>query len=156
MSRSRRPPESAQPDFLYDSFCTFSQSSVWHYSSVFAVASSTSVSVSVHHQVIRAVLELSMLAPIICGNSCSALKEEPLYDFPLNFGRDDPALCPMRCFCISAIGIESLKAANLPLIYQSCEPELVPVSKPDNIISSAPEHKKVVFTKFPKTTHDTS
>ena len=54
-----------------------------------------------------------MPAAVICENSFSLLEEEPLYDFPLNLGFDDPALRPMCRFCISAIGIESLTAANL-------------------------------------------
>ena len=56
-----------------------------------------------------------MPAAIICENSFSALKEKLLYDFPLNLGFDDPASCPMRRFCIAAIGIGSPTAANLSL-----------------------------------------
>ena len=67
-----------------------------------------------------------MLAPVICGNSLSALKEEPLYDFPLNLGFDNPAVRPMRRFCISAIGIESPTAANLSLTRTCQSPELAP------------------------------
>ena len=93
----------------------------------------------------------------------------------MNLGFDDPAVCPMRRFCISAIGIESPTAANLSLTRmclsfelepaldsdlpltrtcQSCEP--VPESKSDNITLRGPEHKWVVFTKSPPKLHDTS
>ena len=109
------PPGSAQPDFFYDSFCTSCQSSVCRRSCVFAVASSMSVSGSAIHRVIRALPEPLMPAVVICWNSFSAFKEEPLYDFPLNLGFDDPAPRPMRRLCISAIGIESPTAANLSL-----------------------------------------
>ena len=99
-----------------------------------------------------------MPAAVMCENSFSALKEEPLYDFPLNLGLDDPAPCPTRRFCISAIGIESPTAANLSLTHTCQSPELEPVpeSKPDNITSRAPEHKGVVFTKCPPDAHDIS
>ena len=165
------PPGSAQPDFFYDSFCTSCQSSRCHSSCVFASA----VSVPSRRQVIRALPEPPMLAPVICGNSFSALKEEPLYDFPLNLGFDDPAVRPMRRFCISAIGIDSPTAANLSLTRTCQSPELapaldsnlpltctcqssepVPENKPDNITSKAPEHKGVVFTKSPPKIHDYS
>ena len=110
------PPGSAQPDFFYDSFCTFCQSSRCRSSCVFAVASATSViSAPGRRRVIRALPEPPMPAAVICENSFSALKEEPLYDFPLNLGFDDPAPCLMRRFCISVIGIESPTAANLSL-----------------------------------------
>ena len=64
----------------------------------------------------------------------------------------------MRLFCISAIGLESPTAANLSLTYTYQSPELEPVleSKPDNIPLRAPEHKGVVFTKYPLETHDIS
>ena len=137
------PPGSAQPDFFYDSFCTFCQSSRCRSSCVFAVASGP------RRRVIRALPEPPMSAAVICENSFSALKEEPLYDFPFNLGFNDPAPRPMCHFCISAIGIESPKAANLQLTRtcQSIEPEPVLESKPDDIISRAPEHKGTTFTK---------
>ena len=139
------PPGGAHLDFSYDSFCTFCQSLRCHPSSVFTAAS-TSVP---HRRVIRALPEPPLPAPVICGNSFSALKEEPLDEFPLNLGLDNPVPRHMRRFCISAIGIESPKAANLPLTRtcQSLEPEPVLESKPDNIISKAPEHKGDTFTK---------
>ena len=139
------PPGSAQPDFFYDSFCTSCQSSRCRSSCVFASA----VSVPRHRQVIRALPEPPLPVPVICGNSFSALKEEPLYEFPLNLGLDNPAPRHMRRFCISAIGIESPKAANLQLTRtcQSIKPEPVLESKPDDIISRAPEHKGTTFTK---------
>ena len=96
-----------------------------------------------------------MLAPVVCGNSFSALKEELLYDFPLHFGFDNPAPSPMCRFCISAIGIESPTAANLSLTRTCQSSEPVPESKPDNITWRAPKHKGVVFTKYPPETHDT-
>ena len=166
------PPGSAQPDFCYDSFCIFCQSSRCRSSCVFAVAS---VSVPRRRRVNRALPEPPMPAAVICENSFSALKEELLYDFPLNLGFDDPAPRPMRRFCISAIGIESPTAANLSLTrtYQLPEPEPaldsdlpltrtcqssepVPESKLDNITSRAPEHEGVVFTKYPPDAHDIS
>ena len=171
------PPGSAHPDISYDSFCTSCQSSCCHSSCVFAVASPTSVSVASapHRQVIRALPEPPLPAPVICENSFSALKEEPLYDFPLNLGFDDPAPSPMRRICISATGIESPTAANLSLIRKCQSPELepaldsnlpltrtcqssepVPENKPNNIILRAPEHKGVVFTKSPPKNHDYS
>ena len=67
----------------------------------------------------RALPKPPLPIPVVCGNSFSALKEEPLYDFPLNLGFDDPARRHMRRFCISAIGIESPKAANLQLTHTS-------------------------------------
>ena len=139
------PPGSAQPDFFYDSFCTSCQSSRCRSSCVFASA----VSVPRHRRVIRALPEPPLPVPVICGNSFSALKEEPLYEFPLNLGLDNPAPRHMRRFCISAIGIESPKAANLQLTRtcQSIKPEPVLESKPDDIISRAPEHKGTTFTK---------
>ena len=116
-----------------------------------------------------------MPTAVICENSFSALKEEPLYDFPLNLGFDDPAPRPMRRFCISAIGIESPTAANLSLTRTCQLPELepalesdlpltrtcqssepVPKRKPDNITSRAPEHKGVGFPKYPPDAHDIS
>ena len=116
-----------------------------------------------------------MLPPVVCGNSFSALNEEPLYDFPLNLGFDNPAPRPMRRFCISAIGIESPTAANLsvtrtcqlpklahaldsnlPLTCTCQSSEPVPEKKPDNITSRAPEHKGVVFTKSSPKNHDYS
>ena len=55
----------------------------------------------------------------------------------------------MSRFCILTIGIESPKAANPQLTHacQSFEPELVIESKPDDIISKAPEYKGATFTK---------
>ena len=171
------PPGSAHPDISYDSFCSSCQSSHCRSSCVFAVASPTSISVASapRRQVIRALPEPPMLAPVVCGNSFSALKEEPLYDFPLNLGFDSPAPRPMRRFCISAIGIESPTAANLSLtrtcqllelapaldsnlpLTRTCQSsEPVPENKPDNITSRAPEHKGVVFTKSPPKNHDYS
>ena len=95
-----------------------------------------------------------MSAPIIGGNSFSALKEEPLYEFAINLGLDDPLPRHMRRFCISAIGIESPTATNLSLTCTCQSPELepaldsnlpltrrcqssepVPESTPDNITS---------------------
>ena len=150
------PPGSAHPDFFYDSFCTSCQSSRCRSSCVFAIASSVSVASAPHCRVIRALLEPPLPAPVICENSFSALKEEPLYEFPLNLGFDDPAPRPMRRFCISAIGIESPTSANLSLTRTCQSPELepaldsdlpltrtcqspkpVPKSKPDNITSRA-------------------
>ena len=127
------PPGSAYPDFSYVSFCTFCQSSRCLSSCVFGPYAS----VSCRRRVIRALPEPPLPVPVICGNSFYALKEEPLYDFPLNLGFDDPAPRPTRRFCISAIGIESPRAANLPLTQtcQSSEPEPVLESKPDDIIS---------------------
>ena len=158
MQGFRIPPSSAQRDF-FDPFCTFCQSSVCPRSCVFAVASPTSVvSAPRRRRVICALPEPPMPAAVTCENSFSALKEEPLYDFPLNLGLDDPALCPTRRFCISAIGIESPTAANLSLTRTCQSPELEPVpeSKPDNITSRAPEHKGVVFTKCPPDAHNVS
>ena len=165
------PPGSAQPDFFYDSFCTSCQSSCCRSSCVLASA----VSVPSRRQVIRALPEPPMLAPVVCGNSFSALKEEPLYDFPLNLSFENPAVRPMRRFCISTIGIESPTAANLSLTRTCQSPELapaldsnlpltrtcqssepVPENKPDNITSKAPKHKGVVFTKSPPNNHDYS
>ena len=164
------PPGSAQPDSFNDSFCTFCQSYHCRSSCVFAVCS-----FAPPRRVIRALPEPPVPAAVICENSVSAVKEERLYDFPLNLGFHDPATRPMHCFCISAIGIESPTAANLTLtrtgqspklepaldsnlpltcMYQSSEP--VPKSKPDNITSRAPEHKGVVFTKSLTKTHDIS
>ena len=99
-----------------------------------------------------------MPIPVVCGNPFSALKEEPLYDFPLNLGFDESAPRIMRRFCISAIGIESPKAANLPLTHtcQSSEPEPVIESKPGDIISRAPEHRGITFTKPVSTKQDIS
>ena len=97
-----------------------------------------SVSGSAIRWVIRALLEPLMPAVVICWNSFSAFKAEPLYYFPLNLGFDDPAPCLMRCFCISAIGIESPRAANLSLARTCQSSEPVPESKPDNINSRAP------------------
>ena len=103
--------------------------------------------------------------------------EEPLYEFPLNLCLDDPVPHPIQHFCISAIGLESPKAANLPLTStcQSSKPEPVPTSnqppthtcqspqpepiqenKPDNIVSKASKHKEVVFIKNPSKTHNIS
>ena len=48
-----------------------------------------------------------MPTPANCGNSFSALKEEPLYDFPLNLALNNPAPRHMRRLGISATGIES-------------------------------------------------
>ena len=139
------PLGSAYPDFFYDSFCTSCQSSRCSLSCVLAVSAAPTSC----RQVIRAQPEPPLPAPVICGNSFSALKEEPLYEFPLNLGIDDPVLRHMRRFCISAIGIESPKAANLPLtrMCQSLEPEPVLESKPDDVISKDPEHKGDTFTK---------
>ena len=92
------PPGSAQPDFSHDSFCTFCQSSVCRLYCLFSTSAP-------RRRVIRAFPEPPLRPPVICENSCSALKEEPLYDFPLNLSFDDPAPRPMRRFCISAIEI---------------------------------------------------
>ena len=146
------PPGSAYPDFSYDSFCTFCQSSRCLSSCVFA----PSASVSRRRRVTRALPVPPLPVPVTCGNSFSALKEEPLYEFPLNLGLDDPVPRHTRRFCISAIGIESPNAANLPLARTCQSSEPVPESKPDNITSRAPEHKGVVFTKSPPKTHYTS
>ena len=100
-----------------------------------------------------------MPAPVICGNSFSALEEEPLYHFPLSLGLDDLAPRPMRRFWISAIGIQSPTAANLSLTCTCQSSELEPTfdinlpltrtrqsyepvlkNKLDNITSKAPEH----------------
>ena len=126
-------------------------------------------------RVICALPEPSMPAAAICENAFSALKEELLYDFPLNLGFDDSAPHPMRRFCISAIGIESPTAANMSLIHTCQSPELEPAldsdvplthtcpssepvleSKPNNITSRAPEHKGVAFTKSTPKPDDTS
>ena len=139
------PPGSAQPDFFYNSLCTFCQFSRCRSSCVFAICSSTPP----RRRVIRALPEPCMPAPVMCGNSCSTVKEEPLYEFPLNLGLDDYVLPHMYCFCISAIAIESPKAAHLPptRTRQSSEPEPVLDSNLDKIISKAPEHKGTTFTK---------
>ena len=136
-------PGSAQPGCFYDSFCMSFQSSCCRSSYVFSVTSASC------RRVIRALPEPPLPAPVICENSFSALKEEPLYDLPLNLGFDDPAPRRMRRFCISAIGIESPKAANLPWIHtcQSSEPEPGLESKTDDIISRASEHRGITFTK---------
>ena len=97
------PPGSAQPDFSYDSFCTFCQCSVCRRSCVFAVASR--ISFPPCCRVIHALLVPPLPASVVCENSFFALKEELLYDFPLDLGLDDPVLRPMHRFCISAIGI---------------------------------------------------
>ena len=139
------PPGSAYPDFFYDSFCTSCQSSRCSLSYVFAVSSPPTS----RRRVICALPKPPLPAPVICGNSFSTIKEEPLHEFPLNPGLDDPVPRYMRRFCISAIGIESPKAANLPLTRtcQSLEPEPVLESKPDDIISKAPEHMGDIFAK---------
>ena len=139
------PPGSAQPDFCSYSFCTSCQSSRCHSCCVFT----SSVSTPRRPRVIHALQEPSMPAAVICENSFFALKEELPYDFPLNLDVDDPVPRPIRCFCISAIGIESPKAANLSLTHtcQSSEPEPVLESKPDDIMSRAPEHREIIFTK---------
>ena len=103
------PLGSAQPDSFYHSFSTFCQSSRCRSAYVFTIRSSAPP----HRRVIRSLSEPPMPAAVICENSFSPFEEEPLYDFPLNLGFDDPALRPMCRFCISAIGIESLTAANL-------------------------------------------
>ena len=103
------PPGSAYPDFPYDSFCTSCQSSRWRSSCVCASVP--------RHRVFCALPETPLPAPVVCGNPFVALKEELLYDFPLNLGLDDPVVRHIRRFCISAIGIESPKAANLPLTH---------------------------------------
>ena len=146
------PPGSAQPHVFYNSFCTTCQSSRCRSSCVFASA----VSVPSRPQVICALLEPPMLAPVVCGNSFSALKEEPLYDFPLNLGFDNPAPRLMRRFGISGIGIESPTATN-PSLTRTCQSSKpVPENKHDNITSRAYEHKGVVFTKSPLKNHDYS
>ena len=165
------PLKSVQPDF-FNSLCTFCQSFVCCCSCVFIVTSSIPVP---PRRVICTLLEPRMPAAIICENSFSALKEELLYGFPLNLGFHYPASCPMRRFCIAAIGIGSSTAANLSLtrmcqsaeleparnsdlpLTRTCQSsEPVPESKPDNITSRSPEHKGVVFTKSPPKTHYTS
>ena len=90
-----------------------------------------------------------MPAVVMCENSFFALKEELLHDFPLTLDLDDPVPRPIRRFCISAIGIESPKAANLLLTHtcQLSEPEPVLESEPDHIISRAPKHRGITFTK---------
>ena len=100
------PPESAQPDFFYDTFCTFYQASVERRSCVFSGSGPCS-------RVTCALLKPLMPGLLICGNSYSALKQEPLYNFHLHLGLDNSAPCPMRSFCIAAIGIGSPIAANL-------------------------------------------
>ena len=71
LQRSRMPPGSAKPDFFYDSFCTFCQSSRCRSSCVFAICSPAPP----RRRVIRALPEPPMPAPVICENSFSALKE---------------------------------------------------------------------------------
>ena len=165
------PLKSVQPDF-FNSLCTFCQSFVCCCSCVFIVTSSIPVP---PRRVICTLLEPRMPAAIICENSFSALKEELLYGFPLNLGFHYPASCPMRRFCIAAIGIGSSTAANLSLTRMCLSSELEPAldsdvplthtcpssepvleSKPNNITSRAPEHKGVVFTKSLTKTHDIS
>ena len=141
------PPGIAQPDFFYDCFGIFCLSSRCRSSCAFAVSSSASAPPC--PRVIRALPEPPFPATVMCENSFSALKEEPLYDFPWNLGFDDPALRPMCCFCILAIGIESPKVANLTLTRTCQSSEPVPQNKPDNITSRAPERKGVVFAKSP-------
>ena len=121
------PPGSAQPDFFYDSFCTSCQSSRCRSSCVFASV----ISAPRRRRVIRALPEPPMPTAVFCENSFSALKEEPLYDFRLNLGFDDPALRPMYRFCISAIGIESPTAANLSMTRTCHLPELEPALDSD-------------------------
>ena len=139
------PPGSAYLDFFYDSFYTSCQSSRCSLSCIFGVSSAPTS----HRRVIRALPEPPLPTPVICGTSFSALKEEPLFEFPLNLGLDDPVLRHMHRCCISAIGIESPKAVTLPLTRtcQSLEPEPVLKSKPDDIISKGPEHKGDTFIK---------
>ena len=137
------PPGSAQPGCFYNSFCMSCQSPCCRSSCVFSVTSAS------RRRVIHALPEPPFPASVICGNSFSALQEEPLYDFPLNLGFDDPGRRRICRFCISAIAIESPKAANLPWIQtcQCSEPEPVLESKPDDIISRASEHRGITFTK---------
>ena len=163
------PPGSVKSVLFYDSFRTSCQSYRCCSSCVFAVASATC------HRVICALTQPPLSAPVICENSVSARKKQQLYEFPLNLSLDDSVLCPMRRFCVSAIGIESPKAANMPLTstchspkpepvldsilplthpYQSLEPEPVQKNKPNIIFSKSPEHKGAIFTKNPSKTHD--
>ena len=143
------PPGSAQPDFLFNAFCTSCQYSRCRSSCVFATSASVSAPAPLCRRVIRTLPEPPVLAPVFCGNSFSALKAQPLYDFPFNLGLDDPASPHMRRFCISAIGIQSPEAANLQLTRtcQSFEPEPVLETKLDDIIVKAPENKGTTFTK---------
>ena len=69
------PPVSAQPDFLFNSFCTSCQSSRCRSSCVFATSASVSAPAPPRRQVICTLPEPPMLAPVVCGNSFSALKE---------------------------------------------------------------------------------
>ena len=163
------PPGSVKSVLFYDSFGTSCQSYHCCSSCVFAVASATC------HRVICALTEPPLSAPVIRENSVSPCKTQRLYEFPLNLGLDDSVLCPMRSFCISAIGIESPKAANMPLTStchspkpepvldsnlplthpcQSLEPEPVQKIKPNIIFSKSPENKGAIFTKNPFKTHD--
>ena len=141
------PPGSAQPDLLFNSFCNSCQFSRCRSSCVFATSITVSAPAPPRRRVTHALPEPSMLAPVVCDNSFSAFKEEPLYNFPLDVGLNNPAPRCVRRFCISAIGIESPKAANLQLTCQSFEPEPVLESKPDDIISKAPEHEGATFIK---------
>ena len=97
-----------------------------------------------------------MPTPVICRNSFSTLKDEPLYESRLNLGLDNPVPRPMRRFCISAVGIESPTTANLPLTRTCQSSEPAPECKCDNITSKAPKHKGVVFAKSPPKTHNIS
>ena len=87
--------------------------------------------------------------PSAYSNYLGAFKEEPLNEFLLNPGLDNPATCPMCRFSISAIEIESPIATNLSLtrMCQLCKTEPVPESKSDNITLRAPKHKGTNFTK---------
>ena len=73
------PPWSAQPDFFIFSFCTFCQSSRCRSSCTFAVT--YSVSAPCCRRIICALPEPPLPAPVICWNSFSALKEDPLLNF---------------------------------------------------------------------------
>ena len=121
LRRSRMPPGSAHLDFFDNSFCTSCRSPRCSPSCVFT----SSVSVPCP-QVIRGLPEPLMSAPVICGNSFSALKEEPLFEMGINLGLDDPLPRHMRRFCISAIGIEPPTAARLSLICMCQSTELEP------------------------------
>lgn len=126
------PLGSAKPDCFYDTFFTFCQSSRCRSSGIFAIAAPVSAP---RCQVIHTLLEPLQPTPLIYGNSFCALKQQPLYDFPLNLALHDPALHPMCHYCISDIGIDLPKAAKRILTRTCQSPETE--SNLDHIISRA-------------------
>ena len=86
---------------------------------------------------------------ILSVNVFSVLKDEPLYDIPLNLNISAPVSHPERRFCISAVAIESPNA------------QLEPAPEPETVISKTPRYKGQTFVKLepknldlePATTH---